>query len=78
MEVITLHQYVKENLQTIRRLTRAGIISGRVIRHYQIYTQYKDLQPGTNKMHRYHTVADNMRISSRSVMRAVSEMERNI
>lgn len=80
MERVKLHEFVKENLPVIRRLVHAGVISGRIIRHYRLYIQYKErkLPANVTKMDFYHELGDELNISARSVIRAVKDMERTI
>ena len=78
MAGVRLHDYTRDNLPIIRRLVRAGIISGRIIRHFRIYESYRKLPPGTNNMDRYETLAKEWNISTRTAMRAIKEMEQTI
>lgn len=69
---------IEENFNFIQVLLSYGKIDVSVINEYHIYKEYEKTIDIKSKMQRYSIVADNLRISERTVMRAVNSMEKEI
>lgn len=69
---------IEENFNFIQVLLSYGKIDVSVINEYHIYKEYEKTTEIKSKMQRYSIVADNLRISERTVMRAVNSMEKEI
>ena len=71
--MIQKYKFVEQNIKMLRKLTKEGYISTKLLANYQIYKAYMTTK-GTY-MERYNIVASEMNTSSRTVRRAVSEMK---
>ncbi len=71
--MIQKYKFVEQNYKMLRKLTKEGIVSTKLLVNYQIYKTYMTTK-GTY-MERYNTVASEMNTSSRTVRRAVKEMK---
>lgn len=71
----TVAQFIEENMDDLKKLHKIGIVSCNLITNYSIYSYFKSLNPQEEKMTRYTFTAEAMKVSERSVMRAVKEME---
>lgn len=67
---------VKQNLPVIKELFQIGKISGTVLNEVKIYDSYNNAKGG--KMERYNKVAEDMRVSEKTVIRVVKDMERDV
>lgn len=76
LKPIKKHAYVKGNLQIIKRLTKSGDISSKLITDYNIYLIFTGQQG--MKMQRYQDTADICKTSTLTVMKAVKSMESKI
>lgn len=69
---------IEENFNFIQILLSYGKIDISVINEYHIYKEYERLSDIKSKMLRYSEVAEILKISERTVMRAVNSMEKEI
>jgi hypothetical protein len=67
-----LHEYIEKNQAEMKRLARAGIISGHVLRAYDVYKAWKKAGANYDAVIK---VADDMRISDRTVWRYIRLMK---
>lgn len=72
----TLADWIADNIDEVRRLTRQGVLNSRLINQYNIYLSY--LSKSGGKMDKYYHIADEMKLGVNTVIRAVKSMERNI
>lgn len=71
--MIQKYKFVEQNMKMLRKLTKEGYISHRLLMNYQIYRTYMETK-GTY-MERYKSVSLEMNTSTTTVRRAVSEMK---
>lgn len=70
--------FIEENYNIIQTLFSYGKVSQTLINEYHIYKEYQKLKDVDSKMLRYSIVSDLLRISEKSVTRAVSNMEKEV
>lgn len=75
---MTNYEYFEKNKSIIKDLYGQGYISARLIFHYRIFCDWKKLPKTLGKMDRYQEVADNNRVSTRTVISAIKKMKENI
>jgi len=73
-----VHQFIEKNEKQLLKLIRLGTLNGSLIVQYYIYKDYHDTRKITSKMQRYSIVAEKNRISERTVMKSIKEMEKNM
>ena len=71
--MIQKYKFVEQNIKMLRKLTKEGYISTKLLVNYNIYKTYMTTKG--NYMERYNTVASEMNTSSRTVRRAVKDMK---
>lgn len=71
-------EFVEDNYNVIQVLFGHGKISPTLINEYHIYQEYLKLSHIKSKMERYSIISDMLKISDKSVIRAVSNMEREV
>lgn len=69
------HEYISRNMTIIRKLVKTGDITNKLICDYQIYQVFQGYNTIQSKMDRYNYVAEDLKISTQVVMRAVKSME---
>ena len=72
------HEYVRKNINTIKKLIKTGDLSSKILNYYSLHTTYTAYSQVKNKMERYSFVAEDNKVSTREVMRAVKDMESNV
>lgn len=70
--------FVEENYNIIQTLFSYGKVSQTLINEYHIYKEYQKLENAQSKMLKYSIISDMLRISEKSVSRAVSNMEKEV
>ena len=70
--------FVEENYNIIQTLFSYGKVSQTLINEYHIYQEYVKLGHIKSKMERYEIVSMNLRISDKSVQRAIVNMEKEV
>lgn len=70
--------FVEENYNIIQTLFRYGKVSQTLINEYHIYKEYQKLEDVQSKMMKYSIISDMLRISDKSVIRAVNNMEKEV
>lgn len=73
---MTKFDYVNKNLKDVKRLAKNGIVSASLIAHHDVCLCYKKYAHLKSKMLRYQCTADDMRISVRSVIGVLKEMNK--
>ena len=71
--MIQKYKFVEQNIKMLRKLTKEGYISTKLLVNYNIYKTYMTTKG--NYMERYKMVATEMNTSSRTVRRAVKDMK---
>ena len=69
-------EYVSKNLKDVKRLAKNGIVSSSLIAHHDVVLCYKKYAHLKSKMLRYQCVADDKRISVRSVIGIIKDMQK--
>jgi|GEM_PF-6509739 len=69
---------IEENFNFIQILFSHGKIDLSVMNEYHIYKEYEKTLSIKSKMMRYTVVAETLKISERTVMRAIDSMEKEI
>lgn len=72
--MIQKYKFVEQNIKMLRHLTKEGYINHRLLMNYNIYKLYMQVKDNS-KMNRYKAIADEMKLSVRTVRLAVSEMK---
>lgn len=74
----TVGEYLSENINDFKRLSKHGVVSLNLITNHTIYTYYKGINPKSmpSKMDRYQFTADSMKTYLNKVREAVSQMEK--
>ena len=75
--MIQKHKFVEANLEMLRKLTRNGYVSPKLLQYYNLYLNYMSIKKG-QKINRYEIVSKETKQSVRTVRRAVSEMKQYI
>lgn len=75
--MIQKHKFVRENIDLLRKLTKSGYVSPKLLAYYDIYLTYMDIKD-SSKINRYKIVAELKNTTSHTVRRAVSDMKRYI
>lgn len=77
---LTVAKFVEDHITELKNLQKLGIVSSTLIANFHIYSYYKSLNPAKvpQKMNRYTFTAEAMKVSERSVMRAIKEMEKTM
>lgn len=70
--------FVEENYNIIQTLFSYGKVSQTLINEYHIYKEYQKLTDVQSKMLRYSIVSEMLKISDKSVIRAISNMEKEV
>lgn len=68
---------LSENWCLVNSLTKIGILPTTIVNYYTIYTTYNSYK-GSKHSDKKTWTADSMRISERTVERAIKEMEKTI
>lgn len=72
--MIQKYKFVEANLEMLRKLTRNGYVSPKLLQYYNLYLNYMSIKNG-QKINRYEIVSKETKQSVRTVRRAVSEMK---
>lgn len=72
--MIQKHKFVEANIEMLRKLTRNGYVSPKLLQYYNLYLNYMSIKSG-QKINRYEIVSKETKQSVRTVRRAVSEMK---
>lgn len=75
---MTKFEYVNKNIKEVKRLAKNGIVSSNLIAHHDVVLCYKKYSHLKSKMLRYQCVADDKRISVRSVIGILKEMDKKM
>lgn len=70
--------FIEENYNIIQTLFSYGKVSQTLINEYHIYKEYQKLEDVQSKMMKYSIISDMLRISDKSVIRAVNNMEKEV
>ena len=70
--------FVEDNYNIIQTLFSYGKVSQTLINEYHIYKEYQNLDHVKSKMEKYSIISDLLKISDKSVIRAVSNMEKEV
>lgn len=73
----TLGEWINENYDDVKRLTKAGVLPPKIINNHNIYKTFTE-EKSESKMQRYENTAAQQGLSSKTVARAVKDMERPI
>lgn len=69
-------EYIQSNISEVRRLVKAGLVPLKVMSNYDIYLMYNAIDYERVKTKRLAIVASKCKINSRTVIRAIQEMEK--
>lgn len=75
--MIQKYQFVEKNLNMLRKLTKEGYVSSKLLTDYNIYKLYMSVK-GNRKFDRYRTVANETGFSTTKVRFAVAEMKKYV
>lgn len=75
--MIQKHKFVKDNINLLRKLTKNGYVSPKLLAYYDIYLTYMDVKDNS-KINRYKIVAGLKNTTSHTVRRAVCDMKKYI
>jgi len=75
---MTKFEYVNKNIKEVKRLAKNGIVSSNLIAYHDVVLCYKKYLHLKSKMLRYQCVADDKRISVRSVIGILKEMNKKM
>ena len=75
--MIQKHRFVSKNIDLLRKLTKAGYVSPKLLVYYDIYITYMSVKD-SSKINRYKIVADLKKTTSHTVRRAVSDMKKYV
>jgi len=70
--------YLSKNMGVVKTLVKIGKMPLSVMSDYDIFRSWQATEYEKSQMQRYKTVAKNFKVSERTVIRAVSEMKKNI
>ena len=73
----TVAEFIGENSGVFKTLVKIGQVPATVVRSHQIYTFYSGLKT-PSKMQRYEETAIAMRVTTRTVMTCVKDMQKTI
>lgn len=77
-EVKRVIDVVTEDMDAMRRLIKCGLVDICRINDYQIYVFYSTLNKIESKMDRYEFTAAAMGVTSETVRRVISKMEKKV
>lgn len=69
--------FIEKNLDDVKRLTKAGVISTSLINSYNTYTVFNSIK-SSSKMQKYEDAASILNVSTRTIMNCVKEMQKPI
>lgn len=76
---MTIFEYLTENHEAIKALTKAGIIAPFIPAHYSIYSKYKHLKDRDIKIGKiYEILCGEFHYSQNMVYRIIKEMQKEI
>jgi len=70
--------YISKNMGVVKTLVKIGKLPLSVMNDYDMFKMWQGTEHEKSQMQRYKTVAKTFKVSDRSVIRAVSEMKKNI
>lgn len=70
--------FVEENYNMIQTLFSHGKVSQTLINEYHIYKEFQKLDHIKSKMDKYASISISLGISERSVMYAITNMEKEV
>ena len=68
------YKFVEANIEMLRKLTRNGYVSPKLLQYYNLYLNYMSIK-NEPKISRYQKVAKETKQSVMTVRRAVAEMK---
>jgi len=75
----TLANFIETNYNEFKGFVKAGIISPTTLNNYNMYCQFCELNKDIkSKMLRFSIVADKNKVSEKTVIRAVREMQKTL
>lgn len=75
--MIQKYKFVENNINMLRKLTKEGYVSSKLLTDYNIYKLYMEIK-GNRKIERYRTVAEELGFSTIKVRLAVAEMKKYV
>lgn len=75
--MIQKYKFVENNINMLRKLTKEGYVSSKLLTDYNIYKLYMGIK-GNRKLERYRIVANEMGFSTIKVRLAVAEMKKYV
>ena len=72
--MIQKYKFVEDNIEMLRKLTRNGYVSPKLLQYYSLYLNYMSIK-NEPKINRYNMVAKQTKQSVMTVRRAVAEMK---
>lgn len=75
--MIPKHKFIENNMDMLRKLTRNGYVSPKLLQYYHIYNIYMGIKKGTQEKKR-EIVAKEIRQSVMTVRRAVTDMKQYV
>jgi len=73
-----LADYITKNITVIKTLVKVGKMPLSVMQDYEMFRMWQKTASEKSQMQRYKIVAKSSKVSERTVIRAVSEMKKNI
>lgn len=73
-----IHEFIEENIDTIRVLVHIGAVPATWVNYYQIYSAYKTTEKMRSKMDRYYFLSTVFKVRPVTIQTAVKTMERRI
>ena len=75
--MIQKYKFVENNIEMLRKLTKNGYVSSKLLIYYNIYSTYMSIK-NESKINRYQTVAKETGQSVMTVRRAVYDMKKYV
>ena len=72
------HEFITKNFEEMKRLTKNGMMSPTMLAHHSIYQCYQNYSNLKSKMLRYQCASNDCKVSVRTVIAVVQDMERNM
>ena len=73
-----LAEFVTKNYNVVEKLLKAGAVSITLKQQYEIYQYFNTTKHIKSTMQRYENTAEAMKVSTYTVMRAVTEMKKAV
>lgn len=75
--MIQKHKFVEQNIDMLRKLTKEGYMSSKLLTNYNVFKLYISIKDNS-QMKRYKAVASEMQMSVVAVRKAVYDMKKYV